>query len=318
MPILILVVAYTARDAVPLSNAMVVAVGLVNVVQIAPQRHPVADRPLIDYWLGMVMVPMMLSGTVFGVLLNTMFPNWLVLTLLVLGATRAGVPPVALTRRARQCWASRRGAPFASFARSGKRRAPPIGWPSAAPSRRASWTTSCPTTTCGTRPPTAATTKATAPRSATPVAQSPARRPSCASCWPARRACRGWWSAPKCCVWRLSPCSRCSKAARAARRCVLRDARSALTVLQLAGVQPCSGAFWVLQFLPAPVLLIAAAIVGRHLMHKHQRKVALNYSFAPGDVIWSLHNVLLVSGASFVTGVIASLIGIGGGMVVSR
>ena len=84
VPILILVFGYAAGDAVPLSNAMVVGVGITNIVQVAGRRHPNADRPLIDYWLAMVMVPLMLVGTVFGVLLNTMFPDWLVLVILVL------------------------------------------------------------------------------------------------------------------------------------------------------------------------------------------------------------------------------------------
>lgn len=48
------------------------------------ERHPHADRPLIDYFVASVLEPSTLLGTVAGVLLNRIFPNWLITILLVL------------------------------------------------------------------------------------------------------------------------------------------------------------------------------------------------------------------------------------------
>jgi hypothetical protein len=49
-----------------------------------PKRHPFANRPLIDYNLALMLQPLALGGTVLGVLLNFVFPNWLILLLLIL------------------------------------------------------------------------------------------------------------------------------------------------------------------------------------------------------------------------------------------
>jgi len=46
------------------------------------QRHPKRDRPLIDYKVSMHFAPMILLGTSIGVLVNAMFPEWLILLML--------------------------------------------------------------------------------------------------------------------------------------------------------------------------------------------------------------------------------------------
>ncbi|KAF4044215.1 hypothetical protein GN244_ATG03495 [Phytophthora infestans] len=48
------------------------------------RKHPLnKNRPLIDFGLVGLMEPTTLVGTVFGVMLNHIFPNWLILVLLV-------------------------------------------------------------------------------------------------------------------------------------------------------------------------------------------------------------------------------------------
>jgi hypothetical protein len=47
------------------------------------QQHPMRHKPLIDYHLALVLQPLSLGGTLVGVILNIMFPNWLLLLLLV-------------------------------------------------------------------------------------------------------------------------------------------------------------------------------------------------------------------------------------------
>ncbi len=49
----------------------------------ARAKHPtLIDRPLIDYLAVLLLEPLMLAGTVVGVLLNSVFPSWLLVALL--------------------------------------------------------------------------------------------------------------------------------------------------------------------------------------------------------------------------------------------
>lgn len=51
------------------------------------QRHPTSNKPLIDYDVAMLFEPAILLGTVPGVLCNVIFPNWLILVLLIIVST---------------------------------------------------------------------------------------------------------------------------------------------------------------------------------------------------------------------------------------
>lgn len=48
------------------------------------KRHPQRDTPVIDYNAAIVLQPMLLLGTTLGVILNRIFPEWLILLLLTL------------------------------------------------------------------------------------------------------------------------------------------------------------------------------------------------------------------------------------------
>lgn len=39
------------------------------------QRHPNKDRPLIDYNLGLIIVPVVMLGTTMGIYVNTFAPE---------------------------------------------------------------------------------------------------------------------------------------------------------------------------------------------------------------------------------------------------
>ena len=47
----------------------------------------------------------------------------------------------------------------------------------------------------------------------------------------------------------------------------------------------------------------------------HQRKVALGYAFAEGDIPWTARTCALLSVASVGAGVMSGMLGIGGGMI---
>lgn len=67
-----------------MSQVMIFGGGIVNLVMNMRVRHPlVPTRPLIDYNAALMLQPMMLSGTVVGVMLNAISPAWVLVILLV-------------------------------------------------------------------------------------------------------------------------------------------------------------------------------------------------------------------------------------------
>ena len=51
------------------------------------ERHFRRDRPIIDYDIAIVFCPSVITGTIFGVLVNRLAPNWLVLSLISVAMT---------------------------------------------------------------------------------------------------------------------------------------------------------------------------------------------------------------------------------------
>jgi len=88
----------TPHEAVPISKVVTLGTAIANIVVDMQLRHPRADRPLIDFGVCAVLVPCQLVGTIIGVLLNAVIPEWgLSLTLFLflvwmgIGTTRKAV-----------------------------------------------------------------------------------------------------------------------------------------------------------------------------------------------------------------------------------
>ncbi|KAL4128334.1 hypothetical protein PRIC2_007323 [Phytophthora ramorum] len=72
------------KHAIPLSKVTIFGSAVAMYVVNLRRKHPLnRNRPLIDFGLVGLMEPTTLIGTVFGVMLNHIFPNWLILVLLV-------------------------------------------------------------------------------------------------------------------------------------------------------------------------------------------------------------------------------------------
>ncbi|KAF2072385.1 hypothetical protein CYY_006303 [Polysphondylium violaceum] len=83
IPILILVSKWDPKSSIPLSNCLVAGCSLANLIQNFPRRHPHANRHLIDFSVALLIEPLTLAGTIFGVYLHTYFPPLVILLLLV-------------------------------------------------------------------------------------------------------------------------------------------------------------------------------------------------------------------------------------------
>lgn len=76
--------------AIPLSNITVLGGAVANMVLNSKKRHPLADRPLIDWDLILVMEPLTIAGALIGAFLNKVLPEiFLTIMLVVLLAFTA-------------------------------------------------------------------------------------------------------------------------------------------------------------------------------------------------------------------------------------
>ena len=75
VPLLTLIMGFNTKRAIPISNFTVVGCAAVNIVMNACERHPELDRPLVEWSIVMVMLPMTLIGTVIGGYINKVIPG---------------------------------------------------------------------------------------------------------------------------------------------------------------------------------------------------------------------------------------------------
>ena len=84
VPIYMVLLGAGPKGAVPLSKATILGGAIGNFVSISRQKHPKADRPMIDYEASTFMQSGELLGVVFGVLLNNLLPAVVIVVFLVL------------------------------------------------------------------------------------------------------------------------------------------------------------------------------------------------------------------------------------------
>jgi len=301
--VLILLMQFSLRETIPLSTVVCLGVGAGNVVQMALKRHPFADRPLIDAWTAGLIGPMMLIGTILGVLLNQMVPNWFVLTLLVIVMTAATLRTL---RRGINMWKEEtdRTDTIASEAElanyQGVVNAP--GFDSARhddnmPPKLSRATSSKRQERLG--------------RINKAKKQQLEKQKEAMNKYD-RIALEYVQDGEKTTQWRVVVATILSL--------VLVGVTSFLKgnglAVSSAGIVPCSGYFWLLLLCPIIVLPFIWLFVARRLMFKHQQKIGVpGYQLQTGDVAWTLRTTLLVGVGATAIGLITSLLGVGGGVL---
>ncbi len=80
---LFVLISHLGRNAIPLSKATIMGGAIMNAFLRWSARHPTVDRPLIAFDVAVMFEPPTLVGTVIGVTLNTLCPQWLVTVCLV-------------------------------------------------------------------------------------------------------------------------------------------------------------------------------------------------------------------------------------------
>uniref|UniRef100_A0A7S3K149 Uncharacterized protein n=1 Tax=Aureoumbra lagunensis TaxID=44058 RepID=A0A7S3K149_9STRA len=84
VPIYVLVLGFEPKFAIPLSNVTVLGGAITNVLMNAAKRHPLADRPLVDWDLLILMEPLTLAGALAGGFINKLAPEIVLTVMLVI------------------------------------------------------------------------------------------------------------------------------------------------------------------------------------------------------------------------------------------
>ncbi|KAI9908255.1 hypothetical protein PsorP6_004412 [Peronosclerospora sorghi] len=89
VPLYVLLMRMPSREAVPLSKATIFGGSIASFLLNVRKRHPLLrSRPLIDYETILLLEPMTLAGTIIGVNMNAVFPEWLIVICIVILLTK--------------------------------------------------------------------------------------------------------------------------------------------------------------------------------------------------------------------------------------
>ena len=84
VPLYVLLLGFETKAAAALSQATIFGGSIVNLIMNLREYHPLRKhRPLPDTQTILIFEPMLLIGTIIGVILNVLFPDPLILVLLV-------------------------------------------------------------------------------------------------------------------------------------------------------------------------------------------------------------------------------------------
>jgi uncharacterized membrane protein YfcA len=84
IPILILILEFYTHEAIPISKVMIFSGALTAFILNLKLRHPTRHTISIDYNIAILIVPLLLFGTVVGVTLNKITPAFLIILMLTL------------------------------------------------------------------------------------------------------------------------------------------------------------------------------------------------------------------------------------------
>jgi uncharacterized membrane protein YfcA len=73
-------ISVTAR----IAKSMIFGGACANILMYLPAKHYHQNKPLIDYNVAMILEPYTLAGTIFGVIINMIFPDWLLTLVLII------------------------------------------------------------------------------------------------------------------------------------------------------------------------------------------------------------------------------------------
>jgi len=260
VPILILIGGFQTRFAVPLSNALIGGASIANYIQMGPRRHPFAKRPLIEYNLALLMQPMALAGTIIGAVLHVLFPDWVILALLI---ATLGLMVIRTAKKGISLWRteSHRIVEYTSVNYSGAEEEDGIS-----------------------------------------LLEFDSQDQS--SEYLAKEKKTPWL---KILVLFVNLCAVFVHA-------LLIGGKTGISIIN---VQRCSMIYWAFFLGIIPVQFLFTFFIARHLISENVKKEEADYPFLPSDIRWQKKKTIIFCVVSFSAGILASLLGLGGGMLLS-
>lgn len=84
VPLLLMILDFSTKEAVPLSQAMIVGGAAVNVAFALTERHPLhPEKPRIDWNVIMMLNPGLAAGVSVGIIMHMISPQWLIVLVLL-------------------------------------------------------------------------------------------------------------------------------------------------------------------------------------------------------------------------------------------
>jgi len=74
---------FPSSVAARIGKAVIFGSAIANFLAYVTLKHPIKNVPLINYNIAVIMEPYIIAGTIFGVILNIIFPNWALTLLLI-------------------------------------------------------------------------------------------------------------------------------------------------------------------------------------------------------------------------------------------
>lgn len=81
------------------------------------------------------------------------------------------------------------------------------------------------------------------------------------------------------------------------------------------GIKGCSPMYWVVTLAVFPLIFVIWGYVGWSVIKKSKKREQAGLPPVIGDVVWTVNRVALVGSVSLLAGVLASLLGVGGGLI---
>eukprot|EP00743_Colponemidia_sp_Colp-15_P007836 GILK01008486.1.p1 GENE.GILK01008486.1~~GILK01008486.1.p1 ORF type:complete len:545 (-),score=85.29 GILK01008486.1:211-1803(-) len=326
VPVLILLYAFSPHDAIPLSKVTVFSGAVVRFWLTYKVRHPDADKAVTDYDTAMVLEPLVLAGTMIGVVLNRMLPGWIILFLLTVVLL---ITTWTTVRKSLELWAKETASHELSAALYNDK-------PNSTGNKAPQFIELTETGTDAT-----AFDIPTVPIQLT-LSQNRAKQmqQSIDTYQPPRSAAERSVSQadPE---HDSQPLTRMSseEVERALEDIRRREARvvqwdkigfifvsyAAVVLASLSrgghgalspfGVEPCGAVYWLITVAFFVFSCVYTWYLVRKVIREHELKVRVRYVFTKGDVIWTFKSAIRYSLLGVVAGIAAGMLGIGGGMI---
>ncbi|KAL9647295.1 hypothetical protein ABK040_011662 [Willaertia magna] len=286
VPLLHVAGQFSAAESVPLSKVMIFGAAITNVGTLMFKRHPFADRPLIDYDIALMMEPATLLGTIIGVFLNIILPEWVIvaLVILVMGFTTILTAKKGISRAIQEFGKKKKEEENTSI---NKNENDSNGYGAIEDNKKEGEE----------KDPLIVNSQEEnnldeeSQQQLAKIYAKERRTPFLKIgllilCWII--------------IFVLN---------------LLKGGHGAPSIIP--GLKACSPVYWVLVALSFPIVGILMIAIAAYLIIEYRKKVRLGYKFVEGDVKWNWINVSLYPGACLIAGILAALLGVGGGMIKS-